>query len=151
LHFKVKNINNGEMANVAVWEHDEDNEHDHMADLTGTVENGKVAIKWKVAYTEDEDDGSTSANELKEQGYTLPEYHFVAEYDGAESEQSPVLEVRGWVRYSAKKENGGALMANKKYTLFLPDKSRREGVTDGEGAIYEKNLPAGIKYLSIEE
>jgi hypothetical protein len=57
----------------SVWEHDEDNEYDHVADL-----NGKLAIPWEVVYTEDNDD-STSAKELAEKGYTLPEYHFVAE------------------------------------------------------------------------
>jgi hypothetical protein len=40
LCFDVKNINNGETVNVAVREHDEDN--DHVEDLSGTVENGKV-------------------------------------------------------------------------------------------------------------
>jgi hypothetical protein len=36
LCFDAKNINNGEQ--VKVWEHDEDNEHDHVADMDGTVE-----------------------------------------------------------------------------------------------------------------
>jgi hypothetical protein len=40
---------------VTVWEHDEDNEHDHVANLEGTAENGEVAITWKVVYTEDND------------------------------------------------------------------------------------------------
>jgi hypothetical protein len=35
-----------------------------VADTEGVVENGKVAIKWTVVYTPDEDDGSTSAEEL---------------------------------------------------------------------------------------
>jgi hypothetical protein len=150
LCFDVKNINNGETVNVAVWEHDEDNEHDHVADLSGTVENGKVAITWKVAYTEDNDD-STSGKEMAEKGYTLPEYHFAAEYDGVESEPGPVLEVRGWVKYIVKKKETGEIMVNQKYTLFLPDQSKREGVTDGEGAIYERDLPAGNKYLFMKD
>jgi hypothetical protein len=151
LCFDVKNINNGETVNVAVWEHDEDNEHDHVADLSGTVENGKVAVKWKVVYTPDEDDGSTSAKELKEKGYTLPEYHFVADYNGVESEPGLMLEVRGWVKHIIKKKETGEIMANQKYTLFLPDKSKREGVTDGEGAVYERDLPAGNKYLFVND
>jgi hypothetical protein len=47
-----------------------------------------------VVYTEDNDD-STSGKEMAEKGYTLPEYHFVAEYGGAESEQSSILLVYG--------------------------------------------------------
>jgi hypothetical protein len=60
------------------------------------VENGQVKKEWTVVYTEDNDD-STSGKELAEQGYTLPEYHFVAEYNGTESGESPVLDVRGWI------------------------------------------------------
>jgi hypothetical protein len=77
-------------ASLSKWEHNEDN--DHVADLTGTAGNGKVAIKWKVAYTEDNDD-STSRKEMAEKGYTLPEYHFVAEYDGVESEPGPIVKI----------------------------------------------------------
>jgi hypothetical protein len=104
----------------------------------------KVALKWKVAYTEDNDD-STSGKEMAEKGYTLPEYHFVAEYGDVKSEPGPVLEVRGWVKYIVKKEATGEIMANRKYTLFLPDQNTREGETDGEGVIYERDLPAGNK------
>jgi phage protein D len=138
LCFDVKNINNGERVNVTVWEHDEDNEHDHAADLSGTVENGKIAIKWRVVYTEDNDD-STSGKELAEQGYTLPEYHFVAEYDGAESGESPVLEVRGWIEGILKDKKTGEALAERGYTLYLPDGSQREGRTDKNGEISEKN------------
>jgi hypothetical protein len=118
--FDVKNINNGETVNVAVWEHDEDNEHDRVDDLSGTVENGKIAIKWKVVYTEDNDD-STSGKEMAEKRYTLPEYHFVAEYDGTESEPGPVLEVKGWAKLTLKDEETGEIFANKKYTLYMLD------------------------------
>jgi hypothetical protein len=69
-----------------------------------------------VVYTPDEDDGSTSAQELKEKGYTLPEYHFVAEYKGVESEQSPVLEVKGWVKIKLNKHQQSILS---KYTFKL--------------------------------
>jgi hypothetical protein len=56
-----------------------------------------------VVYTPDEDDGSTSAQELKEKGYTLPEYHFVAEYKGTESEPSKLLYIKSWVEVPLQK------------------------------------------------
>ena len=65
-------------ASVSVREHDEDNAHGHVCDLSGVVKDGWVKIPWKVVYMEDNDD-STNAKELMEKGYTLPEYHFVAE------------------------------------------------------------------------
>jgi hypothetical protein len=129
LCFDVQNINNGQRIKLTIWEHDEDNEHDHVADLTGTVENGQIAKTWKVVYTPDEDDGSTSAEELQEKGYTLPEYHFVAEYKGAKSEQSPVLEVKGWIEVTTNKEtenkflvvckNGQEILCSTKESKFL--------------------------------
>jgi hypothetical protein len=115
LCFDVRNINNGEQVKVMIWEHDEDNEHDHVADLEGTVENGQVKKTWKVVYTEDNDD-STSGKELAEKGYTLPEYHFVAEYDGQESGESPVMEVKGWVKIKLNKHQQNVLS---KYTFKL--------------------------------
>jgi hypothetical protein len=142
LCFEVKNINNGETVNVKVWEHDEDNEHDHVVDLKGTVENGKVHKKWKVVYTEDNDD-STSGKELAEKGYTLPEYHFVAEYGGVESEQSPVLEVKGWIEVIMNKEP--------KSDFLVVYKDGQEKICSAiESKIQLKHIPIGevlIYYL----
>jgi hypothetical protein len=116
------------------------------------VENGKVAIKWKVVYTPDEDDGSTSANELKEKGYTLPEYHFVAEYNGVESEPGPVLEVKEWIYKQLIDENIEDILPNIKYTLYLPDGSTIRGVTDENGYMEKKHsIPFGLLEISLEE
>jgi hypothetical protein len=143
LCFDVQNINNGQRIKLTIWEHDEDNEHDHVADLTGTVENGQIARTWKVVYTPDEDDGSTSAQELKEKGYTLPEYHFVAEYKGAESEQSPVLEVKGWIDYQVFNETTGEPLADRDYIVLNPEGKLAIGHTDKEGFIKAEGIKIG--------
>jgi hypothetical protein len=104
-----------------------------------------------VVYTPDEDDGSTSANELKEKGYTLPEYHFVAEYGGAESETGPVLEVRGWIDQQAVHEETGEIAANRKYVLILPSGEKTTGLTDENGFIRETGLPIGEMYFYLAE
>jgi hypothetical protein len=111
-----------------------------VEDLSGTVENGKVAVKWKVAYTEDNDD-STSGKEMAEKGYTLPEYHFAAEYDGTESGPEPVLEVKDWAKLTLKDEEAGEILGNKKYTVYLFDGTTKTGTTDENGIIHEKGLP----------
>jgi hypothetical protein len=67
LHIETKDIEDGDTVGVEIWEHDEDNKHDHVIDLTGTVKNGKAAVQWEVAYTEDNDD-STSGQEMAEKG-----------------------------------------------------------------------------------
>jgi hypothetical protein len=133
LCFDVQNINNGQRIKITIWEHDQDNEHDHVADLTGTVENGQIAKTWKVIYTPDEDDGSTSAEELKEKGYTLPEYHFVAEYKGVESEPGPVLKVKGWGNRQLLDEKTVKPLVNRDFVLLTPEGDFIEGVTDSKG------------------
>jgi hypothetical protein len=149
--FDVKNINNGETVKATIWEYDEDNEHDHVADKTGTVTNGKVAITWKVVYTPDEDDGSTSAKELKEKGYTLPEYHFVAEYDGVESEQGPVMEVKGWAELVLKHYQTKEPLANRKYTIFLGNGEKVEGITDEKGNVNKTEMAISERFIMIHE
>jgi hypothetical protein len=94
-------------------------------------------------YTSDEDDGSTSAKELKEKGYTLPEYHFVAEYDGAESEQSKLLEVKGWIDYQIFDERTGELLADRDYILLNPERKLVTGHTDKEGFIKAEGIKIG--------
>jgi hypothetical protein len=142
LCFDVQNINNGQRIKLTIWEHDEDNEHDHVADLTGTVENGQIAKTWKVVYTPDEDDGSTSAEELKEKGYTLPEYHFVAEYKGVESEQSPVLEVKGIIEHQVVDQRKQPVK-NRKYIIITPTRKYLKGETDNNGFIHYTNVELG--------
>jgi hypothetical protein len=148
LCFDVRNINNGERVKVTVWEHDEDNEHDHVADLEGTVENGKIAINWKVVYIEDNDD-STSGKELAEKGYTLPEYHFVAEYGGVVSEQSKTIQIFVHIDALLKNKATGEILPNIKYVILLPDGNKREGSTDANGKILENKLPIGKRKLII--
>jgi translation initiation factor IF-1 len=148
---EVKDINNGEKVKLRVWEHDEDNEHDLVAELGGEVENGQVRKGWEVVYTSDEDDGSTSAKELKEKGYTLPEYHFVAEYGDVKSEPGPVLEVRGWAELALEDYQSKEPLANKRYTIFLENGEKVEGITDGKGNINKTGMPISDRFIMIHE
>jgi hypothetical protein len=151
LCFEVKNINNGETVKVAVWEHDDDNEHDFVDETGGAVENGKVAITWTVVYTPDEDDGSTSGKELSKQGYTLPEYHFVAEYGRVESGESPVMEVKDTLHKQLTEEESNEILPNVNYTIKFSNGQERRGTTDGEGYVHEDNIPFGEFTIIAEE
>jgi hypothetical protein len=150
LCFDVRNINNGEGVKITVWEHDGDNEHDHVADLEGVVENGQVRKEWAVVYTEDNDD-SASGKELAEQGYTLPEYHFVAEYNGTESGESPVLEVKGWVELILEDHQSKESLVNRKYTIFLENGEKIEGITDEKGNVNKTGLVISDRFIMIHE
>ncbi|MCI6912458.1 MAG: hypothetical protein MR771_04760 [Treponema succinifaciens] len=70
-----------------------DGNDDFVTELSAAIQDGKIRCKWKVVYTEDNDD-TDSQKEIQEKGYTLPEYAFTAECDGIESEESGQLDVR---------------------------------------------------------
>ena len=77
----VTDIDNGKAATIKIVEKDDDGNDDEVTTLTAKVQNGKIECKWKVIYTEDDDD-SNSHQEKEEKGYTLPEYAFAVECDG---------------------------------------------------------------------
>ena len=87
----VTDIADGATAKIKIVEKDGD--EDLGAELSTSVQEGKIRCDWKVIYTEDNDD-TDSQKELEEKGYTLPEYAFTAECDGIESEESGQLDVR---------------------------------------------------------
>jgi hypothetical protein len=101
-------------------------------------------ITWKVVYTEDNDD-STSGKEMAEKGYTLPEYHFVAEYGDVKSEPGPVLEVRGWIEVPLQKIK---LPPGTKTLLRFPDGTEKE-ITATNGNPIMDYVPIGHAELII--
>ena len=88
---------------------------------------------------EDNDD-STSAKELAEKGYILPEYHFVAEYDGVESEGSKVLEVKGWVCFSINPKQNDVI-ASYKFNIYLKNFKRDFSVNFEQPQVNILDLP----------
>ena len=73
-----------------------------------------IAVYITYTYTTDEDD-TDSRQELAEKGYTLPEYAFVVECDGATSGESGVLEVR--MDESREYEDDGIKLLRKSYIV----------------------------------
>jgi uncharacterized surface anchored protein len=103
-------------------------------------------------YTSDEDDGSTSGKELKEKGYTLPEYHFVAEYGDVKSEPGPVLEVKDWVHKQLVDKETKHLLSNRRYLLWTADNQFIEKKTDAEGYVeFEKLIFGDHRIILLEE
>ena len=89
----TENISDGTSAKIKIVEKDDDGNDDFVTELSAAIQDGKIRCKWKVVYTEDNDD-TDSQKEIQEKGYTLPEYAFTAECDGIESEESGQLDVR---------------------------------------------------------
>ena len=136
----VTDIADGAAAKIRIVEKDDDGSDDFVTELNTSVQDGKIRRKWKVIYTEDNDD-TDSQQELEENGYTLPEYAFTVECDGMESEESGQLDVRGWIKRQLKDKQSGRPLKNLKYKILTTDnKILFTGVTDENGFLEWKNI-----------
>ena len=144
----VTDISDGASAKIKVIEKDDDGNDDFVAELSTSVQEGKIRCKWKVIYTEDTDD-TESQKEMEEKGYTLPEYAFTVECSGVESEEAGQLDVRGWIKKQLKDRKTGTILSNTKYTIYLLDGSEIKGISDNDGILYLDNLKIGKYFISI--
>lgn len=145
----ITDIADGASAKIKIVEKDDDDD-DFVADLSASVQDGKIRRKWKVVYTEDNDD-TDSQKEMEEKGYTLPEYAFTVECDGTKSEESGQLDIMGWIKTQFRDRRTGKLIANRKYTIYLSDDTIKKGTTDSDGFVYEKDLKHGEYYIEFGE
>ena len=136
----VKDIDDGKNAKIKIVEKDDDGNNDDIDSVSGKVQDSKIKVKWKVKYTEDNDD-TESQKEMEEKGYTLPEYAFSVECDGVESEESGQLDV--YADFIAKLTFKGRPMKNYPYVLKLADGSYKTGETNDDGYIIENEIPIG--------
>ena len=108
----ITDIADGATATIKIVEKDDDGTDDPVATLSAVVSGGKIKCQWQVQYTADDDDAD-GQKELKEKGYTLPEYAFVVECGGATSGESGVLEVRGGLKVQLKDKKTNTLLKNR--------------------------------------
>lgn len=146
----VTDIADGATATIKIVEKDDDGKDDDLTILSDKVQNGKIRCDWKVVYMEDNDD-TESQQEMEEKGYTLPEYAFTVECGGVKSDESPQLDVMGCIRTQFKDKRTGKPIANHKYTIYLFDGTTKNGITNSEGFVYEKDLKHGKYYIEFGE
>ena len=140
-------IADGTSVEINIVEKDDDGKDDDVATISGTVKDGKIECKWKVTYTADDDD-SNSKEEMEEKDYTLPEYAFTVECDGVESDESPQLDVRGWIKFQLKETESDRIFSNVPVRILKEDGTIIKCKSDENGYVYLKDLLFG-KY-SIE-
>ena len=131
----VKDIDDGKNAKIKIVEKDDDGNNDDIDSVSGKVQDSKIKVKWKVKYTEDNDD-TESQKEMDEKGYTLPEYAFTVECDGVESEESNQLDVMGWIHRKVIFNKSKKIASNLKYIIQFPDNSTKKGTVDKSGFIH---------------
>ena len=130
----VTDIADGATVKIRIVEKDDDGNDDDLTVLTDKVQNGKIRCDWKVVYMEDNDD-TESQQEMEEKGYTLPEYAFIVECDGVKSEESPQLDVMGWIHRKVVFDKSKKIATNLKYIIEFPDRSTINGTVNKNGFI----------------
>ena len=147
----TENIADGAGAKIRIIEKDDDGNDDFVAELSTAVNGGKIRCKWKVIYTEDNDD-TDSQQELEEKGYTLPEYAFTVESSEVNSEESGQLDVMGWIKKQIVYRYTNKPMINLPYKLFTTNgKLIFEGKSDNSGYISVENIKIGRYKLCLGE
>ena len=130
----VTDIDDGKSATIKIVEKDDDGNDDKVTNLTAKVHNGKIECKWKVIYTEDDDD-SNSQQEMEEKGYTLPEYAFTVECD-----ESGQLDVMGWIRNQFVNKYNQMPIKNMNFIIKSYNGQELHGKTDENGYINIENI-----------
>ena len=144
---EVTDIADGTTAKIKIVEKDADGNDDDVTTLSAKVQNNKIECAWKVVYTADDDDAD-SKKKQEEKGYTLPEYAFSVECDDVESEESPQLDVRGWISITFNEEDAQFLQ---NAALYLYSGNRKSNtVIINDGKIFFKDLPLLSKGKSWE-
>lgn len=138
----VTDIADGVSATIRIVEKDGDGNDDFVAELSTSVQEGKIRCKWKVVYTEDNDD-TDSQKEMEEKGYTLPEYAFTVECGGVKSEESGQLDVRGGFKVQLKDKNTNIVLRNTKISLKQNDSIYKNLTTDENGYFELMEIPIG--------
>ena len=147
LFCEVKNIADGEKVRFSIFEQSESKD-DPIAEVEGEVKNGEVEVPWEVMYKGGE--GSNCAEELEEQGWTVPDYFFVAEYGGVESPQGKVLEISNIIHKRLVDDKTGESLANMEYTITLADGNVITGNTDADGYIEKIQLKCFAEIAEIK-
>jgi hypothetical protein len=140
LYCEVKNIDDGERVKFSIFEKGESKD-DPIDDFEGTVKNSEVEVPWTVVYKGGE--GSNCAEELEAQGWVLPLYYFVAEYNGAESRQGKILEAKGWGNQQIICDETGNSLGNYDYALLTCEGKIIMGKTDANGYIKHDGIKIG--------
>jgi len=141
----VKNIPDYQQVIVEIFEPDTEGGDKHIFDVKGKIKDNKLEVEWKVEYLEKV--GTKSKNEIDEQKYTIPEYHFLVRYFGYKSEASPVLKLKfNFIERALNKNNNP--IPDTYYVLLTPDGQELYGKTDKKGFIRHDDLYIG-KYKII--
>ena len=133
---RLPNVADGTKVKITISEMTTKKENPLAYELESTVKHGKVKALWRVKYdVDDETDLGFGEN------YEQPSYVFCVNYDGKMSEVSKPVKL--FCDLYMKLEFRGRVLKGYPYCLKLADGSYREGETNKDGLIIEKEIPVG--------
>lgn len=137
---RLPNVADGTKVKITISEVTTKKETPLVYELESVVKHGKVKVLWHVKYdVDDETDLGFGKN------YEQPAYVFCVNYDGKTSEVSKP--VRLFCDLYMKLNFRGRVLTDYPYCLQLADGSTRQGKTNKDGLIIEKEIPVGAVRL----
>ncbi len=137
---RLSNVADGTKVKITISEVTTKKETPLVYELESTVKHGKVKVLWCVKYdVDDETDLGFGKN------YEQPAYVFCVSYGDKTSEVSKP--VRLFCDLYMKLDFHGRVLTDYPYCLQLADGSTRQGKTNKDGLIIEKEIPVGAVRL----
>jgi hypothetical protein len=143
----IKGSQDGDEAEISIWEYDDDLAHDFISKFPATVKDGKIEADWEYEYHEDTD-GIATDREL-EKGYNPPEYFFRVSLGGVQAD-SGILEFKDWLEISLKDKFGDPV-PDADYVLKLADGTEKQGKLDKDGRARIEDIPPGSYWIHFPE
>ena len=137
---RLPNVADGTKVKITISEVTTKKETPLVYELESVVKRGKVKALWRVAY--DVEDGFDLGFG---EDYEQPEYVFFIECEGEKS--APSKPVRLYTDLYMRLMMGERVLKHYPYFLRLADGSTRQGKTNKDGLIIEKEIPVGAVRL----
>lgn len=150
----IEGVRNGSEATVIIFEHDQDGNHDKIAELPTLLKNNKIEVMWEYEYHQDTDE-IPSQEEMKKYGknYNPPEYFFILEIEQqkyGEKAESGLLKFKDWIEIEFIDGDGNP-MANADYTITLADGTQKTGKLDSNGIARVDDAPPGTYEVEVSK
>lgn len=140
----------GANARVIIYEYDPDGHHEKYCSFPAEIQNDKLEIQWEFDYNPDTAQIPTEAERQEYQKHYVPvELFFVVVVDGVRigvNQESGLLKFKDWLRIELR-DGKGKPVPNEKYTIILPDGSKKNGMLNADGFALEKDVPPGSQYV----
>jgi len=150
----LSGLRDGSDVTVTIFEFDQDQAHDKIAEIPTVVKDSRIELKWEYEYHEDTDE-VPSQKELEKYGgqYNPPEYFFTIKHESNEfglEQESGILEFKDWIEVRLVDPKGIPL-GDQDVTIILADGEERTEHLDANGVVRIKKVPPGPVEIQIPE